>query len=260
MDDNKNQYPANNDNQQPIHRPIVINPSVTNPENSSQVEQLQTPQPTQFAALAAASQTELKQPQPNISQVQNGYDTQTYLEPVPSTQGFYKTGDQDIQGDDYDYPQTQERPISWSAPEFVMHEKSPNWFMGLIVISILIGAGIYLLTRDFLSVAVIVLALIIIGKYSLRQPKMINYTMDDHGVNIGDRNFRYDQFKHFSAVAEGDLISINFSPMKRFSLPVGACCTMGDEEDMVLDYLSDRLPIEEYRPDVFDNLIQRLHL
>jgi hypothetical protein len=269
MDNNQNQYPVNNDNQQPIHRPIVINPTVVVPENTTQPEQPQQvmqQQPLQ----APAPQLPQAVPTPIIQQApQSISSTEQYAAPAPTltptepeqpttSQGFYNSGNSAVE-EAYREDQLPAEQMSWSAPEFVMHEKSSNWFLGLIGITFLIGAFVYLLTRNFLSVGVVVLAIISLGTYSLRRPKIVGYTIDDHGITIGIRRFNFNEFRHFSAFSEGEYISINFSPMKRFSLPVGACFKSGPEEADIIDYLSERLPLEEHRPDLFDSLIQRLH-
>jgi hypothetical protein len=149
--------------------------------------------------------------------------------------------------------------ISWVAPEFIQHEQNLGWYLRLIAGAIVVGALIYLLTRDLITSGAIVVVGIILAFYTLRKPKNIQYTLERGSVRIGDKTFPYGAFRSFIAIDEGSkLTSVTFMPMRRFSPPVGMCIFQADE-DTILDFLADRLPIENHKPDLVERMMERIN-
>jgi hypothetical protein len=267
MEDNQNQP----DNQQGQHRPLIIQPTNITPEqtNALPIEPVQPVAPVaqtpltqvqqQPMSLASPPQVaspakmptaprQVEQPQQNTAELNSATD-ELYDD---DTNENYE--DSNVEAD------IDRVNFSWVGPEFVMVEKSSRWFMGLFAAVLILGGLIYLVTRDFISVGTIVIAIILLGTYSLRRPKNIAYNLNDQSIGIGKRRFLYSEYKHFTVNQEGNYVIINFVPLKRFSLPVGACCRLGSEEDQVINYLSLKLPYEQHKMDMFDSIIQRMHL
>src|SRR5437870_2945293 len=48
-------------------------------------------------------------------------------------------------------PASNKDGITWTASEFVAHEKSAGWYLALTVVALVIAGVIYLLTRDIIS-------------------------------------------------------------------------------------------------------------
>ena len=156
-------------------------------------------------------------------------------------------------GTDTENPQT----ISWTASEFIAHNKTFGWYAGLVVVALILAAGIHLITKDFVAPAVVIVAAAFLGYYGSHKPRELEYRLDRRGISVGERQFSYDAFRSFSVIPEGAFSSIVFMPLKRFALPLTLYYAPQDETKIV-NILSDQLPLEERRPDAIDRLMHRI--
>lgn len=127
----------------------------------------------------------------------------------------------------------------------------------LAIATVIVSAVVYLITRDLISVAVVVVAGLLLGTYGARQPRQLQYVIDQQGVVIGPKAYHYGEFRSFSVIPEGAFSSITFMPLKRFAPPISIYYAPEDEEKIV-NLLSDKLPIEERRLDAVDNLMRKI--
>lgn len=162
-----------------------------------------------------------------------------------------------VAADSEQNPDKDSQSLSWTASEFVHHEKSVGWYLSLVIIAVLIAAGVFLLTRDIVSVVVVIVAAGVLAFYASHQPRQLEYTADQNGIQIGHKFRSYDEFKSFSVVPEGAFSSIVFMPLKRFA-PATTIYYPPEDEDKILAILSNQLPYEEPRRDAVDNLMRRI--
>lgn len=151
----------------------------------------------------------------------------------------------------------ESQKVTWTASEFVAHDKSPGWYAMLMLGTLLLAALVFFITRDFISVAVIVVAGLLLGVYGAHQPRQLEYVVDQRGIGIGQKYHPYDEFKSFSVVTDGAFSSLVFMPLKRFAVPTTIYYAPADEE-RILDTLTDHLPLEEHRGDAVDSLMRRI--
>ncbi len=147
--------------------------------------------------------------------------------------------------------------VTWTASEFIAHDKTVVWYLGLMVAAALLAAGIYWLTKDMVSAAVIIVAALFLAYYGSHQPRQLEYHLDGQGVKVGERHYGYSAFRSFSVMPEGAFSSIVFMPLKRFALPL-TLYYAPDDEDKIVKILSDQLPLEDRRPDAVDSLMRRI--
>ncbi|HET9174239.1 MAG TPA: hypothetical protein VFN56_03070 [Candidatus Saccharimonadales bacterium] len=147
--------------------------------------------------------------------------------------------------------------IQWIASEYVAHHKSPGWYLGLAGAAILAAAIVFLLTRDKISSAVVLIGAAVFGAYGARKPRQLDYRLDERGVTIGQRSFMYEEFRSFSLIPEGAFQSIVFVPMKRF-MPLTTIYFDPADQDKITALLSQRLPYEERQKDLIDRLMWRI--
>lgn len=147
--------------------------------------------------------------------------------------------------------------VTWTASEFIAHEKDASWYLGLAVASAIVAVVIYLITKDFVSVAVVVVAAVLLGVYGARQPRQLQYHLDDRGITIGQKHYSYGEFRSFSVVQQGAFASIEFMPLKRFA-PALSIYYAPEDEDSIITLLSNQLPMEEPRRDLVENLMRRI--
>lgn len=147
--------------------------------------------------------------------------------------------------------------VNWQAPEFVSHDKSVGWYMGLAGATVIFAAIIYLVTKDLVSTAVIIVVAIIFGVYSTHKPRQVDYIIDRSGLTIGNKRNSYDEFKSFSAKPEIGLMCLTFTPLKRFA-PYTTVYYPPEEEAKIMAVLAPRLPYEEPKRDAVDSLMRRI--
>ena len=86
--------------------------------------------------------------------------------------------------------------IKWSALEYEFHEKTPEWYWALgIITAALVLAAVIL--HNFLFAVLVVLAGFSVGLYGSRRPRMTLHEINSGGVSLGNKNFNYDSIDHF---------------------------------------------------------------
>jgi hypothetical protein len=148
--------------------------------------------------------------------------------------------------------------FTWTASEFIAHEKSAAWYGALAAVGIVIALLAYLLTKDKISTAVIVFTVVAFGLFAARKPRTQQYGLGRDGVIVGQKGYGFEEFKNFSVTEDGTVASIVLMPMKRFMPPL-TIYVLPDMEDRVMDYLSAFLPFEQHKSDAVDSLLRRIH-
>jgi len=154
-------------------------------------------------------------------------------------------------------PETSPQTISWTASEYVAHDKSTGWYLTLAGAAAVISVVVFLISRDAVSVGVVIVAALLLGVYGAREPRQLEYSLDQRGVTIGEKSYGYHEFRSFSVVPEGAFSSVTFMPLKRFATPTSIYYAPEDEEK-ILNVLSSQLPYDQHRRDAVDNLMRRI--
>ena len=153
---------------------------------------------------------------------------------------------------------TAKTEISWEAEEYIVRDKNAGWYVGMVVVGLLLSAlAIWLQAWTFL--AVIVLSVVALLVYTLRPPRMLHYSLTERGLSEGEHLYNYDDFKAFGVLKEGQHFAIVLTPRKRFSPRVTVFFPEAQGEAIV-DAFGARLPMEEVRLDVLDRLIKFLRI
>ena len=159
--------------------------------------------------------------------------------------------------------QQPEAQIQWTAHEYVSHDKPSSWYVGFIVITLLMSIAVYFLSGQgfsgLLSSLVIVIMSIALFIYAKRPPRDLTYILGSTSFSIGDKEYRYQDFRSFSFVNTDGIVHIRLDPLHRFGMSVTFYYDPNDHE-AILQFLSNRLPNVEREPDLIDRLTQRLRL
>lgn len=147
--------------------------------------------------------------------------------------------------------------VSWTASEFVSHQKSITWFMGLGAAIICVSAGLYFLTRDRVSAVLVFISGAVFGVFAARQPRVLEYTLNHGGLQVGPKFLPYERFKSFSIIEEGPIHSILLMPLQRFMPPLTIYYDPNDEENIV-NVLGSYLPHEDRAHDMIDRLMRKI--
>ena len=147
--------------------------------------------------------------------------------------------------------------VSWTASEFISHQKNGQWYLLLAVAGLLVSGIVYALTRDFISSGMVLFVVVMLGVVAGRQPRTLQYQVDGQGIRIGEKEYPYEAFKSFTVIDEGALNSITLLPMKRFMPAITLYYDPADEEH-ILGVLDDYLPSEEGQKDIVDRFMGRI--
>lgn len=147
--------------------------------------------------------------------------------------------------------------ISWTASEFIAHEKGGNWYATLAGVAVLAAAIVGLITKDYITAGIIVFCALLFGIYGARQPRQIPYRVGEEGVTVGQKHHLYEEFRSFSIAQEGAFPSIVFMPLKRFA-PATTIYYDPTDEEQIINRLLDRLPFEEHKSDLLDQFLHRI--
>jgi hypothetical protein len=147
--------------------------------------------------------------------------------------------------------------VSWTAPEFMAHDKSVSWYFGLTATAAIFAFFTYLISKDIISAAVVIVAAIVFGFYAAYKPRQSTYGLHEGGISINDKAYSYDDFKSFSIKPEGSHMNLTFMPLKRFATPLTIYYSPPDEEK-IMKVLAARMPYEEPRRDATDSLMKRI--
>jgi hypothetical protein len=158
---------------------------------------------------------------------------------------------------DTNLPVDDVEPVTWSASEFIAHEKSFTWYVVLGVVTVIVAAFIFLFTRDVISTAVIVVVAIVLGYAATRKPRTLPYKLDGEGLTIAEKFYPYNQFRSFAVTDQGPFSSIVFMPLKRFMTLIEIYYEPKDEERIV-NLLSERLPLETHTLDPVDRFMRHI--
>ncbi|MBI2007971.1 hypothetical protein HYS85_01920 [Candidatus Saccharibacteria bacterium] len=149
--------------------------------------------------------------------------------------------------------------FTWTASEFIEHNRGGSWYLLLALGTAALAAGTYFLTKEYFAVGTIVAVGIIVAIYARQKPKQVTYELSSSGLRIGEKLYSYSLFKSFSLINDGGLNSIQLTPLKKLMPPISAYYKAADEEK-ISDILGQHLPIEEAKPSGIDRLSRRLRL
>ena len=154
-------------------------------------------------------------------------------------------------------PEQNMQSVSWTASEYIAHNKGTAWFVALGLGLFAASAVIYLFTRDIFTALAIAVAGITFGVFAARAPRTLEYAIDDEGIHIGQKLYPYNVFKSFDVTEEGSLPAIQLMPLKRFMPPLTVFYDVA-QEDVVIGALTTYLPHQEHQPDAVDRLARRI--
>jgi hypothetical protein len=147
--------------------------------------------------------------------------------------------------------------FSWVEDDTFSYSKKASWYLILFSITVVLAAILFLLTKDKVTAAVVIVSGLLIGVYGAKKPKQTNYEIDKYGFQIGSRYYPFDKFKSFSLLVQGENITAMILPLHRF-LPYTYLNFKAEIQDNVLDNLFNTLPLETRRADIVDRTMRRI--
>lgn len=151
----------------------------------------------------------------------------------------------------------QQAPIQWQASEFIDHEKNSNWFVLLGLGTVVTCTVVYFISNSIFSTAVVLIAAVAFAVTAKQKPRTMQYSLMPQELRVGDKSYRYDDFRSFNLVQDGALWSIILQPTKRFmpSLTIYFDQTDGEK---IFDALAAQMPHQERSVDSVDRFMKRI--
>ena len=150
------------------------------------------------------------------------------------------------------------QPISWQAEEYITRDHHTGWYIGLAVVTLALSA-LAVWQKWWTFLALVILSCVAILTSNLRPPRKIKYLLDDKGITEGSTLHKFEDFKAFGILKEGNNYSAILIPKKRFGLSVKVYFPEGSGEAIV-DALGGRLPMEEIKQDFLDKIVNFLRI
>lgn len=146
--------------------------------------------------------------------------------------------------------------FSWQAPEFVYTQKPVMWFVGIMSFFVLLaGLGVFLSQWIGSALSIVMGSALLV--WANRKPKIFTYSITNYGVIVGDKNYKYDDFRAFYEYMDYNQRTIDLVPAKRFgtlvSLPLAT-----PEADDIEKVISQMAPKVEHNEDIADKIFRRL--
>lgn len=154
-------------------------------------------------------------------------------------------------------PSGPEGSITWSASEFIAHQKGLFWYVWVILAAVIVAAIIWILTKDKITAGVILVVGVVMVIFGSKQPKEQQYKIDSSGLSIGEKHHPFVNFRSFALVKQGAFSSLVFMPLKRFGFLTTAYYDPQDEQK-IISLISAYLPLEERRKDILDDLMWKI--
>ena len=89
--------------------------------------------------------------------------------------------------------------ISWQIPEHDYYKRSWKWYLiaSIIAVALIVYA---ILTANYTFIIIIVIASALILFTYDREPRMINFSLEEEGIVFDTRFYDYDEIKNFSVI------------------------------------------------------------
>ena len=148
--------------------------------------------------------------------------------------------------------------VSWTATEYIAKNHNGWWYVGLILIAAAFCVLAFFIKAWTFMILIILCAITLI-LYTVRPPRKVHYTLSSKGLTEETRLHKYEDFRAFGILKDGNNFSAVLIPKKRFGLSVKVYFPEGSGEAIV-DALGARLPMEEVKLDFLDKIVNFLRI
>lgn len=148
------------------------------------------------------------------------------------------------------------RAISWRAPEYLFRKKSLIWYVNVSVFFFLAFMALFSL-QQWPGVIIVTLLFWFFIAHAQDRPRVIAYSIDRHGIHLGERIITYGEIAHFSLdvshISPVITLELNYS----FAMPI----TMVVKKEVLDDVMENlsRTVSQSHEFSLFRWITHRLH-
>ncbi len=146
---------------------------------------------------------------------------------------------------------------SWTASEFIAHEKPSYWHFAVIGVAIVISAIIYIFTQELISSFAVIVLGAVFTIYGSAKPRTVQYRLTSEGVYTDEKLHLYNDFKSFSTIETTGLPYIQLISRKRFMMPL-TLYTEPSSVDQITEIIGKHVPYDQKHQDPVDKLSAKL--
>lgn len=146
--------------------------------------------------------------------------------------------------------------VSWQASEFIEHSKSAAWFLALAGGAIVLGIVMYMVTKSYLVIGVILLSALAVGQMAKLKPRTNDYSLSVHGLTINGNFQPISNFRSYSIFLDGAIPALHFESAKRFATPVTIYFSP-EEEASIINILSQALSQDKQKYSTIDRVVRK---
>lgn len=148
--------------------------------------------------------------------------------------------------------------VTWQAEEYIVRDHGVWWYIGLLVTC----AGLSVLAfflKWWTFLILIILSFISIFIFTIRPPRKINYQLDKTGLTEGKVLHKFEEYRAFGILKEGQHFSAILIPKKRLSISTKVYFPSSNGE-VIVDILGNHLPMENIKLDFLDKIVNFLRI
>jgi len=164
---------------------------------------------------------------------------------------------QELEEPDLERHEPEMKPIEWQASEYVHHEKNILWFLGLVVVTVALALLAVFVVKSWTFAALIFVMAAATMVYARRPPRVLNYSLSEHGLSIDDKLYPLHEFRAFSIIQEGAIYSIMLLPVKRF-MPAVNVYFPPDDGEAIVDMFGMFMPVEQRELDWVERAVRKI--
>jgi len=151
-------------------------------------------------------------------------------------------------------------PIRWSAPEYHYYRKDVSWYWLVIIVTIVLTA-LALWQKNFLFAVFIILASVLTIAWGRREPNVIDFTLSEKGLDVGNRKFyAYENLSGFAIIPAPEDPELEELVIKHKSRLTGwmKIIIAGQRKEQIKNLLSRHLPEIEYQESLTEHIARIL--
>lgn len=175
-------------------------------------------------------------------------------EPVQPVSNFYRPSQSPP---DSSAGTADDEVISWEADEFIAQEKERSWYGIVMLVAVVITLLVYLLNRDIITSALVLVALGGLAAFSGRRPRRQQFAVAPEGIQVGRMFYAFADFRSFAVAEEKIGHSLVLVSLKRF-VPAINIYIPPEYEEAVVELVASILPMEAHKPDFVERFMNRI--
>lgn len=144
--------------------------------------------------------------------------------------------------------------ISWKAPQFHYHKKTPLWFpiQAFVTLAVVV---FFVLTGQYFVSIIVILGAIVIYQLAHQEPEVMPVIFTPQGINFNGKLYPFDRLKSFWIIESAKHSRLHLQPIDRFATSV-SIPSASEDSDKIRDLLRHYLP---ERHDAEEDLADRLN-